>query len=326
MDILLLLTGLVLILAGANYLTDGASAIAQRFRVPEFIIGLTIVAIGTSTPELVVSVLSAAKGNSDMAIGNVVGSNLFNTFVILGVCALIAPLALTRGNIRRDIPIGVGAALLLWLCTSDRLLHLGSSDRIGRAEGAFMVLCYVAVTVLTVRRTAREQRLEPDSGPGGAAGETPEKPMAPWLASILIAGGLAALVYGGDLFLKSATSLARKMGVSESVIAITLVAGGTSLPELASSVVSLLKGKPDLALGNVVGSNIANILLILGISATVRPLSASGISTLDTGMVVLGSVLLFLSAFTFRRRAVDRWEGILFLALYIGYVGYLVRH
>lgn len=322
MSILLLITGLVLILAGANYLTDGAAAVAQRFRVPEFIIGLTIVAIGTSAPELVVSVLSAIQGNSDVAVGNVVGSNLFNVFVILGICALIAPLALTPGNIRRDIPIGVGAALLLLLFTSDKVLHLGSVDRIGRAEGAVMVVLYLLLMLYTVRQTARENRqAAPANEPASQ-----EKPLAPWVAVLFIAGGLAGLVFGGDLFLKHATELARSLGVSESVIAITLVAGGTSLPELASSVVSLLKGKSELALGNVVGSNIANILLILGVSSTIHPLSLGGITAGDIWMVLLGSVLLFLSAFTFRRRMLDRWEGVLFLAIYIGYIWMLIRH
>jgi len=323
MDILLLLAGLALILAGANYLTDGAASIALRFRVPEFIVGLTIVAVGTSTPELVVSVLSALKGNSDVAVGNVVGSNLFNVFVILGVCSLIAPMALTRSNIRRDIPIGVGASLLLALFSADRFLHLGTADRIGRGEGIFMVVCYIVLILFTIRQSSREHRANPTAP--AAKPDTKEKPTASWLALVMIGGGLAGLIFGGELFLKSATALARRMGVSESIIAITLVAGGTSLPELASSVISMLKGKSDLALGNVVGSNIANLLLILGVSASIRPLSMGGITHADIGMVVLSSVLLFLTAFTFRRRMLDRWEGAIFLLIYIGYIGYLLR-
>ncbi len=319
MNILLLLTGLVLILAGANYLTDGAAAIAQRFRVPEFIIGLTVVAVGTSTPELVVSVLSAVQGHTDMAIGNVVGSNLFNSLVILGVCALIAPMALTRGNIRRDIPIGLGASLLLLLFTADRWLHLGPADRINRTEGIVMMVCYLLLMLFTVRQALLENRDRP-------ADPRTEKRGSVWLHGVMVVGGLAALVYGGDLFLKSATELARRLGISESVIAITLVAGGTSLPELASSVISIVKGKSELALGNVVGSNIANILLILGLSATIHPLSMGGITHLDIGMVVLSSLLLFLSAFTFRRRMLDRWEGAIFLILYVGYIWFLIRH
>ena len=315
MDILLLLAGLGLILGGANFLTDGAAAVAQRLRMPEFVVGLTVVAVGTSTPELVVSVLSAIAHNSDMAVGNVVGSNLFNVFVILGICALIAPVALTSGNIRRDIPIGLGVSVLLFLLASDRLLHLGATDRIGRAEGIGMLLLYAAILWYTVRTTPRP-----------AHAETPgRKQQAPWLSVVFILGGLAALVGGGELFLKSAVSIARHLGVSESAIAITLVAGGTSLPELASSIISVVKRRPELALGNVIGSNIANILLILGASATIHPLTMGGITTRDLLMVVLSSLLLFVAAFTFRRRSIDRWEGAIFLAIYIAYISSLLR-
>ena len=314
MDILLLIVGLGLILAGANFLTDGSAAVAQRFRVPEFIIGLTIVAVGTSTPELVVSVLS---GNSDVAIGNVVGSNLFNVFLILGVCALIRPLPLTRSNIRRDIPFGMAASLILLAVTSDRLICAGAADRIGRIDGIVMVALYIALMWFTIRTTKRPEAAPADAGA--------KKPAALWLAVVMIAGGLAGLIFGGDMFLKSATEIARRLGISESVIAITLVAGGTSLPELASSVVSLLKGKSEMALGNVIGSNIANILLILGVSATIRPLTMGGIMTTDILMVVLSSLLLLLTAFTFRRKQIDRWEGAIFLMIYVAYIWYLIR-
>ena len=317
MDILLLIIGLGLILAGANFLTDGSAALAQRFRVPEFIIGLTVVAVGTSTPELVVSVLSAIAGKSDVAIGNVVGSNIFNVFVILGVCALIRPLPLTAGNIRRDIPFGVIVSLLLLALAADSYVFKGAADRIGRIDGIVMVALYIALMWFTIRTTKRPEAVPADAGA--------KKPAALWLAVVMIAGGLAGLIFGGDMFLKSATEIARRLGISESVIAITLVAGGTSLPELASSVVSLLKGKSEMALGNVIGSNIANILLILGVSATIRPLTMGGITTTDILMVVLSSLLLLLTAFTFRRKQIDRWEGAIFLMIYVAYIWYLIR-
>lgn len=317
MDILLLIIGLGLILAGANFLTDGSAALAQRFRVPEFIIGLTVVAVGTSTPELVVSALSAIAGKSDVAIGNVVGSNIFNVFVILGVCALIRPLPLTAGNIRRDIPFGVIVSLLLLALAADSYVFKGAADRIGRIDGIVMLLLYGALMWYTIRTTKRPEAVPADAGA--------KKPAALWLAVVMIAGGLAGLIFGGDMFLKSATEIARRLGISESVIAITLVAGGTSLPELASSVVSLLKGKSEMALGNVIGSNIANILLILGVSATIRPLTMGGITTTDILMVVLSSLLLLLTAFTFRRKQIDRWEGAIFLMIYVAYIWYLIR-
>ena len=339
MDILLLLVGLGLILGGANFLTDGSAAVAQHFRVPEFIIGLTIVAVGTSMPELVVSVLSAAAGNSDVAIGNVVGSNIFNVFVILGICALIRPLVLTKENIRRDIPFGMAASLVLLAVTSDRLVCAGATDRIGRLDSIVMLALYIGLMWYMIRTTKRQRSMPGAAGgtktPASEAGaivkngvkqaEGTKKPMALWLAGVMIAGGLAGLIFGGEMFLKSATAIARTLGISESVIALTLVAGGTSLPELASSVVSLLKGKAEMALGNVIGSNIANILLILGISATIHPLTMGGITLTDILVVVLSSLLLFMAAFTFRSKKLDRWEGAIFLAIYIAYIWYLVR-
>ena len=317
MDILLLIVGLGLILAGANFLTDGSAALAQRFRVLEFIIGLTVVAVGTSTPELVVSVLSAIGGQSDVAIGNVVGSNIFNVFVILGVCALIRPVPLTAGNIRRDIPFGVLVSLLLLALAQDSLLCKGAADRIGRLDGAAMLALYILLMWYTIRKTKRPEATAPTEGS--------KAPMAAWLTAVMIVGGLAGLVFGGEMFLRSATSIARSLGVSESVIAITLVAGGTSLPELASSLVSLFKGKAEMALGDVIGSNIANILLILGVSATIHPLSMGGITVWDLLMVLLSSVVVFLAAFTFKRKAIDRWEGALFVAIYAVYIWYLIR-
>ena len=292
MVVLLLLVGLVLILGGANFLTDGAAAVAKRFRVPEFIIGLTVV-----------------------AIGNVVGSNTFNVFVIVGLCALIRPLPLTTDNIRRDIPFGMIGALLLLFVACDPLTGLGAPDRIDRLEGLCMLILYGLLLHFTIRRTARPAASDP-------AAEAP--PVRMWLAAVMIVGGLAGLIGGGELFLDSAIRIARHFGVSESVIAITLVAGGTSLPELASSVVSLAKGRSEMALGNVLGSNIANILLILGASATVHPLTPTGITRIDLGMVVLGSAVLYAAAFTFRRRAIDRAEGAIFLAVYVAYIGYLL--
>lgn len=309
MNLLLLLAGLGLILAGANALTDGSVALARRLRVPAFIVGLTVVAVGTSAPELTVSLLAAVGGKGDMAVGNVVGSNLFNGLVILGLCALVRPLPLTRGNVRRDIPFGVAASALLLLFVAG-----WSAGRITRIEGIVMLLLYVLLIGYTIRTTPRP-----------AADEAPQAGMPVWRMTLFIAGGLAALVGGGELFLRSATALARTFGVSESTIALTLVAGGTSLPELASSLAAVVKRQPDIALGNVVGSNIANILLVLGASAAISPLTPDGITRFDLLMVFVASMLLLMAAFTFRRRSLDRWEGALFLLLYAGYLFCLLK-
>lgn len=311
---LLLLAGLGLILAGASFLTDGAAALAKRLRMPEFVIGLTIVAVGTSTPELAVSLLSALGGQGGMAIGNVVGSNVFNTLVILGVCALIRPLPLSRENVRRDIPLGIGAALLLLLLTSDDLLGTGPAPRIGRAEGMLMLLLYAAMTGYSIRAARRRAEPAAEASPGGDMR----------LAAVMIIGGLGGLIFGGNLFLDSAVAIARTLGVSESTIAITLVAGGTSLPELASAAVSLLKGKSQMALGNILGSNAANILLILGASASVTPLTMEGITRGDLAMTLLCALLPLLASFGFRRGSIDRAEGAIFLLLYALYMGKLL--
>lgn len=352
MNIFLLLLGLALILGGADLLTDGASALAKRLRMPEFLIGLTIVAIGTSTPELVVSVLSAIGGKTDMALGNVVGSNLFNGFVILGLCALIRPIPYTRDNIRYDIPFGILASVLLLAAASDRFLHLGTVDTIGRGEGIVMLLLYGAFMAFTIRHARRthaatvpsapqpqtDTQTQTDAQPQTSTAQgadaqpqtgTPQVGAAQgpalWKLAAMIVGGLVLLVGGGELFLRAATAIARALGVSDSVIALTLVAGGTSLPELAASIVSLVKGRSAMALGNAIGSNIANILLILGLSATIRPLSMGGITHADLAAVLSNALLLWIAAFTFRRRAIDRTEGALFLLLYAAYLWHLLR-
>lgn len=317
MDYLFLCLGLALILFGANILTDGASALAKRFRVSEFIIGLTIVAIGTSMPELVVSVLSVVGDSTDMAIGNVVGSNLFNGLFILGVTALVAPVPLTRNNVLRDIPLGFMASVVLLVMVCDVFLAGAATDRISRADGAVLLLLFAGFMWYSISSSRREE----SAGAEESATVRP-KPLAMTVA--MIAGGLAGLVFGGEMFLDAAISVAQSLGVSEKVIAITLVAGGTSLPELAASVVSAVKGRPGMALGNVLGSNVSNILLILGVGSVISPLALGSITVWDILMTVVASAMLFATAFTFRRKAVDRWEGAIFVAVYAAYLIWLI--
>ncbi len=313
MDIVFIIIGLALVLAGANFLTEGAAAVAEKFHVSEFVIGLTIVAVGTSMPEFVVSSSAAFRGSCDMAIGNVVGSNIFNVFLILGLCALISPLPLTKNNVRFDIPLTFLASFILFAFTSDTLLGTGSVDRIGRIEGAIMFLCYIALMIYTIRTSKQDN-------PAGNA----EPRMKMWKAAIAIAGGLVALIFGSRMFVDGASELARRMGISEAMIAITLVAGGTSLPELASSVVSIIKGQKGMALGNVLGSNIFNILFILGSCSVIRPLTLGDIDIIDILMVLLSAILPFIYAFTFRGRAINRIEGAAFLLIYAAYMWWLI--
>ena len=311
MDYLFLLLGLVILTVGAELLTKGCVGMAARFHVPEFIIGLTVMAVGTSMPELTVSVMSAMKGSTDMAIGNVTGSNLFNTLIILGVCSLVRPMVFTKENVRRDIPICIGASLLMLVFA----LYIGQG--ISRWQGAIMLALYVAVIWYSVRSAKQGAPEEESAGDSSSMG---------WGRVIIyIIVGLAGLIYGGNTCLESATSIARAWGVSEAVIAITIVAAGTSLPELASSLSAIANGKLSLALGNVIGSNVANILLILGTSGLIKPLTMGGITPLDVWMVFGSSVLLLLSALAIGQRRITRFEGVIYLAIYVAYVILLMK-
>ncbi|MBE6229446.1 MAG: calcium/sodium antiporter [Bacteroidales bacterium] len=326
MNILILIAGLALILLGANYLVDGASAIAKKWGISEFVIGMTIVGIGTSTPEMVVSFLSAAQGNADIAVGNVVGSNLFNTLMILGVTALIMPLPLTGNNIKKDIPFALLAAATLIFAGSDVLLDGASANIISRTDGLMLLSLFGVFMAYTIYSSQTqnapalsEAKAEMSAAnAANAEGETKERPM--WLALIMVVGGLAGLVYGGNLFVDSASSLAKMLGVSDAVIAVTIMAGGTSLPELASCAVAAVKKNADLALGNVIGSNVANIFLILGGSAVIHPLGMNNIGNLDFSTLIISTILLFITAFTFKKRTLDRAEAILFILIYVGYI------
>lgn len=311
-----LILAFALIIVGAMWLTDGSVAVASRFKVPEFIVGLTIVAVGTSMPELTVSFMSAIAGKGDMAIGNVVGSNTFNTLLILGVCALCSPLIFTKSNIRRDIPICIVATVALLVVT------LINQD-ISRFEGVVLLAGYVAMIVYMIRAEKRDM-LHKEVAGEQVVDEKPKKQMPLWRVPIWILGGLAGLIYGGELFVSSASEIARSCGVSEAVIAITLVAGGTSMPELASSLVSVLKGNASLALGNVLGSNIANILLILGACSTVTPLTMGGVTMGDIYIVVASAFILMLSALIIGRDKLTRIEGLLFIVCYVAYVYTLI--
>ncbi len=316
MDYILLIIGLALLTFCADLLTRGCVGMAARFRVPEFIIGLTVMAVGTSMPELTVSLMSALKGSSSMAIGNVTGSNIFNTLIILGICSMIRPVAISHENVRRDIPICIGVSLLLWLATSDSLLGISAVDTINRVEGVILLLLYV-VTIFYSIRSSRKG--------GEAAAESEESKMGWWKIIGFVVIGLAGLIYGGNMCLDSATAIARAWGVSESIIAITIVATGTSLPELASSVSAVLSGKPSLAMGNILGSNVANILLILGTSASIKPLTMGTITQLDLGMVVGSAILLMLSALMLGKRRITRLEGVIFFLAYVAYVIILMK-
>lgn len=313
MEYLILIGALALIIVGAMLLTDGSTALAARFRVPEFIVGLTIVAVGTSMPELTVSFISALNGESAMAIGNVVGSNTFNILAILGVCAVFSPILFTKTNIRRDIPICIAASIALVIATT-------INNDISRIEGILLLVAYIAMIVMMIR-SEKKALLK---NPAPAEPEQSAKPMPAWRIPVWILLGLGGLIWGGDLFVDSASAIALAWGVPKSTIAITLVAGGTSLPELASSLVAIFKGRASLALGNVLGSNIANILLILGLCGSITPLSMGDVTSIDIYVMLAAATLVMVSALVIGRDKMTRFEGLIFLACYIAYIYYLV--
>ena len=315
LQVFLLLAGLALVVFGADYLVEGASGIARRFGLSEFVIGLTIVGMGTSAPEMVVSFIGAVQGNSSISLGNVVGSNVFNTLLILGLTAVILPITITADNRRKDIPVNLLiTVLLIVLGLSYTLFGLGTEDGLSRLDGGILVALFLLYMVLSFVKGKETE----------ASSEAPAKELKPALALAMIVGGLAALVYGGNLFVDAATFIAREQGVSDKFIAITLLAGGTSMPELATCVAAAVKKKGQLALGNIIGSNVFNILLILGGSALIHPLSFGQISYVDLAALLSSAVALLLSCYIGKKGLLDRAEGVLFLLLWVAYMVYLI--
>ena len=274
-QILILIGGLLLILLGANYLVEGSSSVARKFGISEFVIGLTIVGIGTSTPEMVVSFLSSFQGKAEMAIGNVVGSNIFNILMILGVTALVAPLAITKSNLKKDIPINIGVTILLIILGMNFTIFGFGKDQLSRVDGIILLALFAWYLWSSFKGDVADETKE----------DTAERRTS--ISILMIIGGLAGLIIGGRLFVNSATELAKMFGVSDKFIAITVMAAGTSMPELATCVVAAAKGRGQLALGNVLGSNISNILLILGGAAVIHPLSFSGMTVVDLGTILI---------------------------------------
>ena len=317
MTYLMLLLSLVLLVVGANWLVDGAAAIARRYHMSEFIIGATIVGMGTSAPELVVSVVSSVGGHSDIAIGNIVGSNIFNVLLILGVTALLMPIKYTRDNIRRDIPLNIGASVLvIALCVLNKACC--GEYGLSRVSGLLM-LCLFAYYLWSSLRGGRDGQAASDDAAEVTTGYYRYTSVC--IISIIV--GLAGLIYGGNLFVDSASAIARQWGVSEAIIGLTIVAGGTSLPELVSSVIAVTKQKGQMALGNIVGSNIFNLLLILGTASTICPLTMGGITFVDWGVMLLSSLVLLAAVSTFKKHTLDRKDALIFLLIYAGYMVWL---
>lgn len=329
MNILLLIGGLILILLGANGLTDGAASVAKRFHIPSIVIGLTIVAFGTSAPELTVSVSSALKGSADIAIGNVVGSNIFNTLMIVGCTALFAPIVITRNTLRKEIPLCILSSVALLICANDVFLNKAPENILNRADG-LLLLCFFVIfmgyTFAIAFKPATATQTEQIKPPTTEEEETEVKSLPWWKSILYIIGGLAALIFGGQLFVDGATGIARNLGVSESIIGLTLVAGGTSLPELATSIVAALKKNPEIAIGNAIGSNLFNIFFVLGCSASITPLHLNGITNFDLFTLVSSGILLWLFGLFFAKRTITRIEGGIMVLCYVAYMVVLIHH
>lgn len=304
-QVLLLVLGIIVVLRAADWLTNGSVGLAQRMGVPQIVIGLTIVAIGTSMPEFFVSLMSAINGTPDLAVGNIVGSNIFNALLIVGVAAMVAPITILPSTVKKDIPVAVFASVLLMGMTLD--------GRISRIDAAILFVFFLAFIWLTLR--------------GAKTGESTEdaqtgKQLTVGKSILFMLCGLIGLVIGSQVFVSNASALAHTIGISDAVIGLTIVAGGTSLPELATSVVAAKKGNSGIAIGNVLGSNVFNILMILGITGLIQPMTITGITMVDLTMMVVSMVLLWL--FSFTKYRIQRWEGVVLTAVFIGYISWLI--
>lgn len=306
-NILMIIAGVVLVLWGADRLTDGAVALAERMQIPQIVIGLTIVALGTSAPEFCVSLVSALKGTADLAVGNVVGSNIFNTMLIVGVAAMVAPMTILPSTIKKDVPVALVASVAL------TVMVLMDGD-LSRVDAALLFVGFLAFMWITLRGAKGSHAIEQEQA--APRGYSVLKSL------LLLALGLACLVVGSNIFVDGAANVAQELGVSEAVIGLTIVAGGTSLPELATSVVAARKGNSGIAIGNVLGSNVMNILLILGGAGLISPMVVKGITIVDF-TVMTGSMLL-LWLFSYTKLTVARWEGAVLTAIFLGYMGWLV--
>jgi len=320
MTTFLFFLGLAFLVLGSDWLVRGASEIAKKFRVPEIVIGLTIVSMGTSLPELLVSLFAALKGSSDIAIGNVVGSNIVNILFILGLSALIGRLTVQRNTTYIEIPIALGTALLLTLMGVLSADSVTQTIRMGRIQGVILLILFglFLLYMLWVTRQSRNKEVITESSQ-----ESPSRPIL-FLTGMLVAG-IALLAWGADLCVKNAILIARAWGASETLIGLTLVAAGTSLPELFTSVVATLRKESDLAIGNVVGSNIFNILFILGVSGIIHPINYSVDMIVDLWVMSATSLLLFVLVFLGKRHSLGRFEGIVFILAYSAYIYFLIQ-
>lgn len=304
-QILLLVIGIVVVLKSADWLTNGSVGLATRLGVSQIVIGLTIVAIGTSMPGIFRLLSLCHPRNAwNLAVGNIVGSNIFNALLIVGTAAAVAPITILHATVKKDIPIAVFASIMLMGMTLD--------DQISRIDALILFVAFLAFLFITLRGAKN----------GAQEAEKTKEAMGSGKALLFILLGLAGLVLGSNVFVDNASALAHSWGISDAVIGLTIVAGGTSLPELATSVVAARKGDSGIAIGNVLGSNVFNILMILGVTGLISPMHIQGITTIDLAVMVLSMVMLWL--FSFTKYRIDRWEGFVLIAVFLGYISWLI--
>lgn len=315
LSFLLLLVGFVILIKGADFLVSGSSSVAKKFNISNLAIGLTVVAFGTSTPELLVNIMSSVKGYNDAAFGNIIGSNIFNLLFILGIAGIIYPLVVHRNTVSFEVPLSLIAVVILFLLVND-VRFWGSETNILSRLDSFILLFFFALFMYYIARTMK-------NGPGSDEGET-VKMYSTWMSIVLIISGLAMLVGGGSLVVDNAIAIAKHYGLSEKIIGLTILAAGTSLPELATSAVAAYKKNTDIAIGNVVGSNIFNIFFILGITGIIRPTPYNVAMNFDVYVLGASTILLMIFMFTINQRKLDRWEAVLMLLSYFAYTIFLI--
>ncbi len=323
-DIILLLIGLALIVAGGNYVTEGSVTVARRLKVSGLVIGLTVVAFGSSLPDLVVCLTSTIRHKSELALGDVVGADIFDLLLAVGITALVKPIPIDKGTLRIDLPLVVFSALVLFFCADDLLID-GTPNIITRSDALIMLLCFAIFMVYTFV-SSRQPDLTPQSASSGstsAPAPLPGKKQL-WLAAFYIVGGLAALIFGGQWIVDGASGIAVKAGMSEAMVGLTIVAIGSSVPDIATSVIAAVKNQPGIALGNIVGACIFDILFALGVSGLISPLEAQNITYVDFATLTGASVLVWFFALRGKPRSINRWEGAVLTLLYCGYMTYLV--
>lgn len=323
LNIFFIIIGVALVIWGADRLTEGAASLARGLHVPEIVIGLTILAAGTSAPELFVSLASALKGTSDLAVGNVIGSNIFNAMLIVGCSAVVAPMAISHSTVSKDIPFAlIASVLMFFLCFDDMdSPHLWGNE-ISRSDGMILLVVFGAFMIYTFKMVRKNERIKgEDEEEDEVIEKKPLDKKEAWKNVLWMAVGLACLIYGSNLFVDAASYVAYRFGVRQSVVGLTIVAGGTSLPELATSVVAARKGQSALAIGNAIGSNVFNILFILGTTAVVCPMRIMGINIIDLSMMIISMGLLWIFAYT--KYMVSRREGFLLIAGFLAYMAWL---